>query len=156
MDNTNGNKAAGRIIQARYPHIFFGGCAAHATDLYLSAVGGMPGPKKVLEDAHKVVKFVLNHHKSNALLKHYSRKTLKRPVETRFVCAYIGPTVLLLHDTSVYMFISIYKLSDVQLITHTCTYACFCHVFGLYTEQYTSKLMCIYAGLGRSTSCASL
>jgi hypothetical protein len=85
-DNTNANKAAGRIIQEKFPHIFFGGCAAHAADLFLKAVGQMPGVQNLLEEAHTVVKFILNHHRSNSLLKVFSTKTLKRPVETRCVC----------------------------------------------------------------------
>ena len=87
MDNTNANKAAGRIIQEKYPHIHFGGCAAHATDLFLEAVGNMVGPQLVLEHASTVVKFINNHHKSSSLLKHYSRKTLKRPAAARYVIA---------------------------------------------------------------------
>lgn len=82
-DNASNMRAAGRIIQHKYRHIFWAGCAAHSTDLFLAFIGKMVMVAFLLSNCNFVCKFMLNHQLPNDLLRSMSRVALKRTCETR-------------------------------------------------------------------------
>ncbi|KAL3683454.1 hypothetical protein R1sor_001476 [Riccia sorocarpa] len=66
-DNASANILAGKLVRERYPHIIFGGCVAHGLDLLMEDIGKLPWVKEVVNDCKKFIKFIKNHHMTNAM-----------------------------------------------------------------------------------------
>lgn len=61
-DNAANCKAAGQLIQQRYPHITWSPCAAHVCDLALEGIFALPFFKDVHLSTKGFVTFINNHH----------------------------------------------------------------------------------------------
>jgi hypothetical protein len=88
-------KAAGRRIEALYPHITWSGCVAHAMDLCLEDLG-TEWAALILKQGRDIVKFISNHHKSQALFRDQSTQELLKPGETRFGTSFMTQERLVL------------------------------------------------------------
>ncbi|CAH9109736.1 unnamed protein product [Cuscuta epithymum] len=55
-DNASNYKAAGKLLMAKRPHLWWTPCAAHCIDLILEQIGELPQHKNVLAKAKKVTK----------------------------------------------------------------------------------------------------
>lgn len=55
------NRAAGSILEATYPHLTVSFCMAHCLNNLVKDIGALPWIASVLEEANKLVTFVLNH-----------------------------------------------------------------------------------------------
>ncbi|KAL0044310.1 hypothetical protein WJX82_010899 [Trebouxia sp. C0006] len=88
-DSAANCKAAGKLVEQQYPHIFWAPCAAHSLDLLLEAIGKLSWVKNIVKPGKTVLKFVMNHQKSHAIFKQYSKLELLRPGETRFATVFI-------------------------------------------------------------------
>jgi hypothetical protein len=81
-------KSAGRIIEDKYPHITYSGYIAHGIDLVLEDIGKSDWVHKIVNEARTNIKFITNHHKSQALFREFSSKVnnmeLLRLGDTRF------------------------------------------------------------------------
>ena len=55
-------RAAWKIIEERFTHIFAIGCAAHSTNLLIIDILDTTEASKIIKDSEKVIKFVTNHH----------------------------------------------------------------------------------------------
>ncbi|KAL3695291.1 hypothetical protein R1sor_009367 [Riccia sorocarpa] len=84
-DNASANILAGKLVRERYPHIIFGGCVAHGLDLLMEDIGKLPWVKEVVNDCKKFIKFIKNHHMTNAMFLDFfsNGATLLKPATTR-------------------------------------------------------------------------
>ncbi|KAL3676439.1 hypothetical protein R1sor_026387 [Riccia sorocarpa] len=85
-DNASANILAGKLVRERYPHIIFGGCVAHGLDLLMEDIGKLPWVKEVVNDCKSFIKFIKNHHMTNAIFLDFfsNGATLLKPAATRF------------------------------------------------------------------------
>ena len=58
-DNASANLAGAKIMESRYPHVFFNGCRSHCTDLLCEDIcRKIPEIKEAIDDAHNIAKVV--------------------------------------------------------------------------------------------------
>jgi len=89
MDSAAVCEAAGRKLEARFPHITFTPCTSHCLDLLLEDMGKLDWVSSVIAEARTVLKFITNHHKSLALFRSLSKLELLKPGEIRFATNFI-------------------------------------------------------------------
>jgi hypothetical protein len=89
MDSAAICKAAGRKLEARFPHITFTPCTLHCLDLLLEDMGKLDCVSSVIAEAKTTLKFITNHHKSLALFRSLSKLELLKSGETRFATNFI-------------------------------------------------------------------
>jgi hypothetical protein len=89
MDSAAICKAAGRKLEARFPHITFTPCTPHCLDLLLEDMGKLDWVSSIIAEAKTTLKFITNHHKSLALFRNLSKLELLKPGETRFATNFI-------------------------------------------------------------------
>jgi len=89
MDSAAICKAAGRKLEARFPHITFTPCTSHCLDLLLEDMAKLDWVSSVIAEARTTLKFITNHHKSLALFRSLSKLELLKPGETRFATNFI-------------------------------------------------------------------
>ena len=114
-DNANVMARAREILAETFPKVIFGGCAAHALDLFLEDVGKTEWAQPTLKDAKTLVKFITTHEMAYAaymrkavtlgdvcpeiLAPNGSGKKLKTHGETRFgTMIMLGERLLLMKD----------------------------------------------------------
>ncbi|KAL3686381.1 hypothetical protein R1sor_008955 [Riccia sorocarpa] len=85
-DNASANILVGKLVRERYPHIIFGGCVAHGLDLLMEDIRKLPWVKDVVNDYKSFIKFIKNHHMTNAMFLDFFSNggTLLKPTTTRF------------------------------------------------------------------------
>ena len=89
-DNAPVCKAAGLIIEGRYDHIFWTPCIVHNLYLILEEIDNkVPWIKELTGEAREIVKFITNHHQSQAIFQDYSKLELLKVVETRYASNFI-------------------------------------------------------------------
>jgi hypothetical protein len=96
-DNAANCKAAGALLEDKFPHIFWAACAAHSLDLLLEDIGKvLPWAADVSRKIKTLTNFIRRHQWSLALYRRHSKdghkKALLRPAETRFAteCIAVG------------------------------------------------------------------
>ena len=89
-DNAAVMKSAAEILIARWPHLYFQGCAAHVLNLLLGDWGKVKWVKEVVDDVREIVKFVKNRHMPLAIFReHETKLQLLSPGATRFATSFI-------------------------------------------------------------------
>lgn len=78
-DNAAVMVAARSMLQEEYPHIIFGGCAAHVLDLLLEDIGKESWCKAIFAEARELVKFITSHEMCMAA---YERAAKRLGVES--------------------------------------------------------------------------
>jgi hypothetical protein len=71
-DSATVYKATGRLVEQEFSWITWTPCTPHCLDLLLEDVGKLPWAAEVVEEAKAVVKFITNHHWSQALFREKS------------------------------------------------------------------------------------
>ena len=61
MDNASACTSAGRMLQAKYPHVTFTPCTAHCLDLLLEDIGKLAWAATTVKNAKLLVHYVTNH-----------------------------------------------------------------------------------------------
>jgi hypothetical protein len=90
IDNAFVCEAAGLIIESRYHHIFWSPCIVHNLNLILEEIEAKTEwIKEVTRQAREIIKFVTNHHQSQAMYREYSKLELLKVVETRYAANFI-------------------------------------------------------------------
>jgi len=90
-DNAANYKAAGRLLNDKFPSIFWSPCAAHCLNLILGDIGKMGFVSSLATRASKITKFVYNHGYLLAWLrKRDGWKEIIRPGPTRFATTFIA------------------------------------------------------------------
>lgn len=97
-DNAPNCKAAGKLVEQRFPHITWSPCVAHVCDLALEDIFGLPYFKEVHQQTKSYVAFITNHHATLAAWREHSdpgatarvnNLQLLKPGETRFASAFL-------------------------------------------------------------------
>ena len=89
-DNAPVCKAAGLIVESRFDHIFWTPCIVYNLNLILEEIDNkVPWIKELTGQAREIVKFITNHHQSQAIFREYSRLELLKVVETRYASNFI-------------------------------------------------------------------
>ena len=90
MDNAPVCKFASLIIEERYDHIFWTPYIVHNLNLILEEINNkVPWIKEIIGEARQIVKFITNHHQSQAIFQEYSKLELLKVVETRYASNFI-------------------------------------------------------------------
>ncbi|GBG81199.1 hypothetical protein CBR_g31872 [Chara braunii] len=90
MDNAAVCAAAGRMVEADYPHIFSVPCTVHSLDLIFESFAKITWVGKVIKRASEVAKFFTNLSRVRDLLIHYSNGgVMAKPGATRFAMNFI-------------------------------------------------------------------
>ncbi len=89
MDGAAVCKAAGRKLEAHFPHITFTPCTLHCLDLLLEDMGKLDWVSSVIAETRTSLKFIRNHHKSLVLFRSLSKLELLKPGETSFATNFI-------------------------------------------------------------------
>jgi hypothetical protein len=82
-------KATGRLVEQEFSWITWTPCTPHCLDLLLEDVGKLPWVTEVVIKAKAVVKFITNHHWSQALFRGKSALDLLKPGDMRFATNFI-------------------------------------------------------------------
>ena len=89
-DNALVCKAAGLIVESRYNHIFWTPCIVHNLNLILEEIEQKTEwIKEVTGQAREIIKFITNHHFSQAIYREYSKLELLKVVETRYASNFV-------------------------------------------------------------------
>ncbi len=76
-------KATSRLVEQEFSWITWTPCTPHCLDLLLEDVGKLPWAAEVVAEAKAVVKFITNHHRSQALFRGKFALDLLKPGDTR-------------------------------------------------------------------------
>jgi hypothetical protein len=82
-------KAAGRLVEQEFSWITWTPCTPHCLDLLLEDVGKLPWAAEVVAEAKAVVKFITNHHQSQAMFRGKFALDLLKPRDMRFATNFI-------------------------------------------------------------------
>jgi hypothetical protein len=89
-DNAPVCKAPGLIVESRYNHIFWSPCIVHNLNLILEEIEAKTEwIKELIGQAREFIKFITNHHQSQAMYREYSKLELLKVVETRYASNFI-------------------------------------------------------------------
>lgn len=89
-DSAANNKAAGRLLMIRYPHLFWTPCAAHCIDLMLEDLFNIPRFKDCIGKAMALNAFIYTKSGLVNMLREFThQKELIRPAKTRFATAFL-------------------------------------------------------------------
>ena len=90
-DNAANYKAAGSLLNDKYPHIFWTPCAAHCINLILKDIADIPYIGDLAKRAAYITIFVYNHKWTLSWLRRRKCWTeILRPGETRFATTFIA------------------------------------------------------------------
>ena len=90
-DNAANYKAAGRLLNEKYPSIYWSPCAAHCLNLILADIGKMELVSSLARRASMITKFIYNHAFLLAWLRKREGWTeIIRPGPTRFATIFIA------------------------------------------------------------------
>jgi hypothetical protein len=82
-------KAASKLVEQEFSWITWTPCTPHCLDLLLEDVGKLPWAAEVVVEGKVVVKFITNHHRSQALFRGKSTLDLLKPGDTRVATNFI-------------------------------------------------------------------
>ncbi|MCO5572804.1 hypothetical protein L7F22_026563 [Adiantum nelumboides] len=83
-DGEASNRAAGGLLELKYPQITWSPCMAHCLNNLLKDIGGLPWAKATFATGKEIVTFITRHHFSLALYRTFAKKELLKYAETRF------------------------------------------------------------------------
>ena len=90
IDNAPVCKAAGLIVESRYNHIFWTPCIAHNLNLILEEIESKTEwTKEVIGQAREIIKFITNHHQSQAIYREHFKLELLKVAKTRYASNFI-------------------------------------------------------------------
>ncbi|XP_061356627.1 uncharacterized protein LOC133301047 [Gastrolobium bilobum] len=90
-DNAANYVAAGRLLEAEFPKIFWSPCAAHCVNLMFQDIGKLDEVIETVEHAAKITKYVYNHCYPLYLMRKFTcGKEILRPAPTRFATNFIA------------------------------------------------------------------
>jgi hypothetical protein len=75
-DNAKVCRAAGLVVEARYPKIWWTPCVVHSLNLMLQKIGKIQWIQKIYEEAKEIQMFICNHHMSQAIYRQFAKLEL--------------------------------------------------------------------------------
>ncbi|KAK9070497.1 hypothetical protein SSX86_010899 [Deinandra increscens subsp. villosa] len=89
-DSASNNVSAGKLVEAKYPHIYWTPCAAHCIDLMFEDIFKLSHLKIALEKAITVNTYIYNRTLLLNMMREFTgQKDMVRPAKTRFATAFI-------------------------------------------------------------------
>ena len=89
-DNAPVCKAAGMIVEAKYPQVFWTPCIVHSLNLALKSIASdVLWIGNIIEDARHIRNFVQNHTNALIIYKEYNNLSLLRIADTWFASSFI-------------------------------------------------------------------
>ncbi|XP_058202971.1 uncharacterized protein LOC131317432 [Rhododendron vialii] len=89
-DSAAANVAAGRLLEAKRPHLFWSPCAVHCLDLMLEDIFKLPNLKTTWERAIMIHGYIYNQPSLLNMMRQFTqRKELFKPAKTRFATAFL-------------------------------------------------------------------
>jgi hypothetical protein len=89
-DNAPVCKAAGIIVEAKYPQIFWTPCIVHSLNLALKSIASdVTWIGTLIDDARHIRNFVQNHTNALTIYKQYTHLSLLKIADTRFASSFI-------------------------------------------------------------------
>ncbi|XP_010264148.1 PREDICTED: uncharacterized protein LOC104602233 [Nelumbo nucifera] len=97
-NNATNYVAAGRLLEAEFPWIYWSPCATHCLNLMLKEIGEMDYVANVVQRASRITKFIYNHIFVLSMLRKRPGWTeIVRPGATRFATNFIALDSILKH-----------------------------------------------------------
>ncbi|XP_022156081.1 uncharacterized protein LOC111023053 [Momordica charantia] len=89
-DNASNYVLAGKLLEAKRPHLYWTPCAAHCLDLILEDIGKIEQVKRCLRKAVALSGFIYNHlYVLNMMREFTNQHELVRPAVTRFATSFL-------------------------------------------------------------------
>lgn len=82
-DNASNCVSMGKLVNEKYPWIFWSPCAAHCLDLLIEDIARLPWVKEVVDMARFLVRFVTKRQRVLGMFRSHSSLELLRPAPTR-------------------------------------------------------------------------
>ncbi|KAK7386773.1 hypothetical protein VNO78_27109 [Psophocarpus tetragonolobus] len=83
--------AAGRLLEAEFPMLYWSPCAAHCINLMLHDIGKLEEVSETMSHASKVTKYIYNHCYALYLMRKYTGgREILRPAPTQFATNFIA------------------------------------------------------------------
>lgn len=83
-------KAAGMIVEAKYPQVFWTPCIVHSLNLALKSIASdVLWIGNIIEDARHIRNFVQNHTNALTIYKEYNNLSLLKIADTHFASSFI-------------------------------------------------------------------
>eukprot|EP00253_Pinus_taeda_P015528 PITA_15528 len=84
-DNATNYVAAGRLLCAKYPTLFWTPCTAHCIDLMLEDIGKLEWVQDIVQECKHITKYIYNHAWVLNLMREFTHGELSRPTVARFI-----------------------------------------------------------------------
>lgn len=89
-DNGANYKAAGHLLERRFPGLWWTPCAAHCINLMMEEIGGIKQFKKVIGNARRITTFIYRHGRILDFMREKTgQRELVRPGATRFATSFL-------------------------------------------------------------------
>lgn len=88
-DNAANCVAMGKLVNEKYPWIFWSPCAAHCLDLLFEDIAKLPWIAEVLDIGRFLVRFVTKRPRVLSMFREYSSLDILRPAPTRSTFLFI-------------------------------------------------------------------
>ncbi|XP_057418594.1 uncharacterized protein LOC130712797 [Lotus japonicus] len=90
-DNAANYVAAGRLLEAEFPKLYWSPCAAHCVNLMFQDIGKLEEVAETVSQASNITKYIYNHCFALSLMrKHTNNREILRPAPTRFATNFIA------------------------------------------------------------------
>ncbi|KAL9660037.1 hypothetical protein QQ045_024847 [Rhodiola kirilowii] len=90
-DNAANYVAAGRLLEAEFPKLFWSPCAAHCINLMFHDIGKLEEVSEAVTHASKITKYIYNHcYALHLMRQHTGGREIFRPAPTRFATNFIA------------------------------------------------------------------
>ena len=88
-DNAPVCKAAGMIVEAKYPQVFWTPCIVHSLNVAIKSIASdVLWIGSIIEDARHIHSFVQNHTNALTIYKEYTNLSLLKIVDTQFASSF--------------------------------------------------------------------
>nr|KAJ0187801.1 hypothetical protein LSAT_V11C900463330 [Lactuca sativa] len=89
-DSASNNVFVGKLVEEKYPHIYWTPCAAHCIDFIFEDIFKFPYLKRTLDKAITVYTYIYNRILLLNMMREFTgKKDMVRPAKTRFATTFI-------------------------------------------------------------------
>ncbi|KAK9698038.1 hypothetical protein RND81_08G078200 [Saponaria officinalis] len=115
-DNASAYVKAGKLLEAKRPHLYWTPCAAHCIDLMLEDIGKIPRVRASLKKAMFINAFVYGGRPSvvNLMRQFTNQRNLHRPAITRFATSFITLAKFHKHKNNLRKLVTSQEWSDAK------------------------------------------
>ena len=89
IDGGKNYRKGGRLLEAKYPHLFISVDSTHSSDLLMKDVYNIDFVKTLLEEGKEIAFFFKNHDATKRLMANQTKLKMVVPANTRFKYAYL-------------------------------------------------------------------